>query len=185
MKKRLLNESSVRQMMKLANIQSLTENFLDETEGLEETKEVTEEEVTEENLNGQVFEDDEMPPMDDVPMGDEEPPMDDVPMADEVPEEAPGEPVTVDSDEFVQDLLSLLQRHNFAVSTDEEPPMDAEVPMDDEAPVDDIPMGDEEPLAEITVDEESLEETDAPVDENFVNEVTRRVAKRILRTSSV
>jgi hypothetical protein len=187
MKKRLINESSVRKMMKLANIQALTENFLDETEELEETQD-----VTEESLGSQVFErhDDEMPPeelpSDDMSMDAEEPPMDDMP--DEAPEELgdepAGEPVTVDSDEFVQDLLSLLQKHNFAVSTDEGPPMD-DMPMDDEEPpMDDVPMGDEEPLAEVAVDEENLEETDAAVDEDVVNEITRRVAERILQASS-
>ena len=47
MKKRLLNETAVRKMMKLANIEALTENFLDETNELEETQEVNEEEVNE------------------------------------------------------------------------------------------------------------------------------------------
>ena len=55
MKKRLLNESAVRKMMKLANIEALTENFLDETNELEETQEVNEEEVNEE-VNEEVVE---------------------------------------------------------------------------------------------------------------------------------
>ena len=84
MKKRLLNETTVRKMMKLANIQPLTESFLEETEGLEETQDVTEEEVTEEGAGVYDRDDDMGAP--DMDTGEEELPMDTEPVDDVAPE---------------------------------------------------------------------------------------------------
>ena len=179
MKKRLLSESSVRKFMKLANIQSLTENFLDETEGLEETQDVTEEvteEIAEEGMGGVYARDDEAmegeldAPMDDAPMDDA--PMDDAPMDD-----APaGETVSIDVEQLVNDIVGALNAQGADVSMDSDDAGDPDADLaSDEPPA----MEDEEaPMME----DDSLEEQAA--DEDMVAEVTRRVAQRILQTQT-
>lgn len=187
MKKRLLSESSVRKFMKLANIQSLTENFLDETEGLEETQDVTEEvteEIAEEGMGGVYARDDEAmegeldAPVDDAPVDDA--PMDDAPMDD-----APaGETVSIDVEQLVNDIVGALNAQGADVSMDSDDAGDLDADLaSDEPPA----MEDEEaPMMEDDMapmmEEDSLEEQAA--DEDMVAEVTRRVAQRILQTQT-
>ena len=177
MKKRLLSESSVRKFMKLANIQSLTENFLDETEGLEETQDVTEEvteEIAEEGMGGVYARDDE------AMEGELDAPMDDAPMDD-----APaGETVSIDVEQLVNDIVGALNAQGADVSMDSDDAGDLDADLaSDEPPA----MEDEEaPMMEDDMapmmEEDSLEEQAA--DEDMVAEVTRRVAQRILQTQT-
>ena len=192
MKKRLLSESSVRKFMKLANIQSLTENFLDETEGLEETQDVTEEvteEIAEEGMGGVYARDDEAmegeldAPMDDAPMDDA--PVDDAPMDDAPMDDAPaGETVSIDVEQLVNDIVGALNAQGADVSMDSDDAGDLDADLaSDEPPA----MEDEEaPMMEDDMapmmEEDSLEEQAA--DEDMVAEVTRRVAQRILQTQT-
>ena len=188
--KRLLNEDITRKFMKLANIEPLAENFLDKT--------VTEtDEVTEEGFLAEL--DDELPPEEEDPMTDL-PPMDDEPMDDEpmddMPAEEPAAPggdldvtgiVQAVTDALAQELEAQGHPVDIDVADEGEAPMDdmpAEDPMDD-MPAED-PMGPEagEELAEASVEEE-LEEADINVseelDEDTINEITRRVAERLLK----
>jgi len=184
MKKRLLNETAVRKMMKLANIQTLTENFLEETEGLEETQDVTEEEVAEEGMGVYDRDDDiDAPDMDapDMDAGAEDLPMDDEPVDDLAPEPAAeGGEVTVDNDDLIRDLLGVLQQHGFQAEVEGDAPVD-DAPVDD-APLDDAPLDDAPVDDEPVMEEEAV--TEETVDEDVVNEITRRVAQRILQASS-
>ena len=185
MKKRLLNETAVRKMMKLANIEALTENFLDETNELEETQEVNEEEVNEEEVTEDVAEEGMGAVYD----------RDDEPMGDDAAADA-GPTVSIDVEKLVSDIVAALNAQGADVSVDDGAPADDapldDAPMDD-APVDDAPLGDdpmeEEFVAEETVsedetvnEEETLEEE--TVEEDLVNEITRRVAQRILQNAS-
>jgi len=186
--KRLLNEDITRKFMKLANIAPLAENFLDKT--VTETDEVTEE--------GFIAElDDEMPPEEEAPM-DDLPPMDDEPM-DDMPDEEPAAPAAPGGG---LDVTGIVQAVTDALAQELEAqghPVDIDVADEGEAPMDDMPeedpMGDmpeEDPmaphggeeLAEASVEEE-LEEADINVseelDEDTINEITRRVAERLLK----
>ena len=172
MKKRLLNESSVRKMMKLANIQSLTENFLDETD-----------EIAEEGMGSVYARDDEDPdgemgpPMDDAPMDDA--PMDDAPMDDE--EGAPAGPtVSIDVEQLVNDIVGALNAQGADVSMDSDVPDELGV---EPGPDDELDM-DAEPEMELDDEAAPMMEMDDEVDEDLVAEVTRRVAQRILQTQS-
>jgi hypothetical protein len=182
MKKRLLNEASVRKMMKLANIQSLTENFLDETD-----------EIAEEGMGSVYARDDEDPdgemgppmddaPMDDAPMDDapmDDAPMDDAPMDDE--EGAPAGPtVSIDVEQLVNDIVGALNAQGADVSMDSDVPDELGV---EPGPDDELDM-DAEPEMELDDEAAPMMEMDDEVDEDLVAEVTRRVAQRILQTQS-
>ena len=152
MKKSLLTESEIRKFMKFADIGSLTENFIDAS--AEES--VTEETVAEEGVVEETLE-----------------------------EEAVESPA-----DFVQDLVDVIMQHlpgtEISVEKGEEDLGDEEAPMDDmgdeEAPMGD--MGDEEAPSEMPGDEMPApddEEEEEPDMDALMQEVTRRVAARLLK----
>ena len=170
------------------------EEEVSEDAELTEENEVTEEDVTEEGMGMAYARDDEEEPMDDAPMDElppEEEPLDDAP--EELDAEAPAGDGDLDVTAIVQAVTDALaqeldsQGHPVDIDVEggEGEGMD-DAPMDD-APMDDAPMDDaeEEPAGEeedpvledfesagITVEEE--------LDEEYLNEITRRVAQRLL-----
>jgi len=191
----MLNEGEIRKMMKFANIKNLTENFLetkldeeavteedtleegeDEEETLEEEA-ATEEETLEEEAHEEELE------LDADPMG-EEPPMDDeLPMGDEPAAAAPAgnEEIAKQLAAGIADLLSQVLDVDVESTDDgmadepalEEPALDEPAP---EAPPE------EEPVMEMghPEEEEELPREGDMYQEDLVNEITRRVAKRLL-----
>ena len=176
MKKRLLNEHTTRKFMKLAGLQPLSENFFTTT--LEE-------------------EEDELPDEDFLggEPGDEladEAPLDDLPP--EEPMEV-GDEGGVDVHALVDAIAAAIQQET-GVSVDveggaggEEPELDLgdtelEEPIDDGDPLGDEAVADEEdPMLEASDGTEEVEEEEEELDESFLNEVTHRVAKKILELS--
>lgn len=155
-KKLILNESVTRRFMRLAEIESkFTDQFLTEL-GEDELE-----------LGG-------------PDMGAEEP----LP-GDEGPEEAPeeeevGETVEVDPNELVSDIVAALQKQGADVSMEggeEEEALDGEemepIPGEEELPPEEEPLMQELEDANVSV-------TD---DEATINEVARRVAKRLVAAS--
>tara|TARA_B100000902_G_C27096699_1_gene806644 strand:- start:129 stop:662 length:534 start_codon:yes stop_codon:yes gene_type:complete len=173
MKKSLLTESEIRKFMKFANIGTLTENFIENTSATDTLEEEVVEETTQE-LEEAAHEDDKM--------------------EESVIEEETLEEEVEDPAEFVQDLVDVIMKHMDADITVEksadEPEMDdmgAEPEMDE--PMDDEPeMGDEEAAPEMPGDDEPMsgemapeDEEEPPMMEDLVNEVTKRVAARLLK----
>ena len=173
-KKNLLNESTVRQFMKYANIGALAENFVTETYG--------DEEIVEE---GDYMEEEEIDvpvddvPVDDVPVDDvavDDVAVDDVAVDDVEADEMGAEPEISMSEEEALALadglttaLTDLTGHEFTATGAEE----AELPGDD-APVEDVVV-DEVPPEEDGV----LEGVDMIDEDEVVAETVRRVTKRI------
>ena len=174
-KKNLLNESTVRQFMKYANIGALTENFVSETYAMEE-----------EEVDMPV---DDMPvddmPVDDVPVDDVE--VDDVEVDDVEVDDVGAEPEISMSEEEALALadgltaaLTDLTGHEFTASPApdaEEVSADVELSGDEgtvddaDAAVDGLEVSDEE--------EEVLEGVSMIDEEEIVNETLRRVTSRI------
>jgi hypothetical protein len=152
--KKMLNEATVRKMMKLANIPSLTDKFI---------KENYFEYPVEEEMAYQ--RDEEEMPMDDAPM--EEPEME---MDAELDMEEPAGDDLPAAEELVQDLMGVLEKHfedvefNVEVEGGEEMPMDEpamEMPEDEpEMDLEEPAMDEEEPMMETDLEEEALEEAD-------------------------
>lgn len=150
----MLNEATVRKMMKLANIPSLTDKFI---------KENYFEYPVEEEMAYQ--RDEEEMPMDDAPM--EEPEME---MDAELDMEEPAGDDLPAAEELVQDLMGVLEKHfedvefNVEVEGGEEMPMDEpamEMPEDEpEMDLEEPAMDEEEPMMETDLEEEALEEAD-------------------------
>ncbi len=190
--KNLLNESTIRKFMKLANMEPLAEEFVsthlqteDEEVELEEgtEEEETIEETTDETIDemgGDYMGKDDDEPMDDLG-GEEEMPMDDEPM-DDMDMGGDAE-VSLDEEEVaalkaaLEAAQSVMDKLAGGLGGDEE-----EMPMDDE-PMDDMgepemeePMGDEE---------EMMEDEDLGidlVDENeLVSEVLKKVVNRLAK----
>lgn len=151
---KMLNEATVRKMMKLANIPSLTDKFI---------KENYFEYPVEEEMAYQ--RDEEEMPMDDAPM--EEPEME---MDAELDMEEPAGDDLPAAEELVQDLMGVLEKHfedvefNVEVEGGEEMPMDEpamEMPEDEpEMDLEEPAMDEEEPMMETDLEEEALEEAD-------------------------
>ena len=202
MKKQLLNESDIRKMMKFANIGALTDGFverlnevsettaleeddtLEEDESLEEEKSLEEDDaleegesleeddtleemkhddkegVQEEGMGGAYGKDDDMPPMDDEPVGDDMPPMDDEPMDDEM---GAGGEMSLSEEEA--DVLIALGERLAAAKVDDTDELGAMA--DDEGVGMDADAMEDEPLEEVELDED------------LVNEVLSRVARRL------
>ena len=179
--KQLLSESTIRRFMKLASIDRLSGNFISEMgmspkrddEDEEDMSEMAapglrdeEEDLTEIEIGEDVFTEEEDPEgIDDMPMDDEpaDAPMDDMPMDDDLGDEGlDGDADMSLSTDEVDLLIDLGKRLESASA--------GEAGMDD-APIDDAPM-DDAPM------------DDAPVDdkEDLVNEILRRVTKRLLRS---
>ena len=169
MKKSLLSESEIRKFMKFANIGTLTESFIENNAALEE--EVVEE-ATEELEEG--YHD---------PAGRDED------MDEGAHEETLEEKMDADEQaEFIQDLVNVIMDHTGGkievvsgeegADDDMDMDMDAE-PMDmDAAPMDE-PIGDEPDSGEMAPEMDDEEEDMA----GLVNEVTKRVAARLLRAN--
>ena len=202
--KKILEENTIRRFMKLANVGNLTDSFLAEAtkddpksneEGNSENTET--EETTNEELELD-FDDDVLEEQDDMDMGDDDMDMgdDDMDMEDD-DMDMDDDDMDMDDDEMgaadislteeeAQLLIDLGERLQSAMGEDEDDePMDDE-PMDDEPmddePMDDDPMGgepDEEPAPGTRGTGMAYENTQEEKDE-IVQEVLRRVTKRIL-----
>ena len=201
--KNLLNESTIRKFMKLANMEPLAEEFVsthlqtedeeveleegtEEEETLEETTDETIEETTDETIDemgGYMGKDDDEP-MDDL--GGEEP-MDDEPMDDLGGEEEMGGDAEVSLDEEeVAALKAALEAaqsvmDKLAGGLGDEEPMDdlggEEEPMDDMGePEMDDPAGRDVDMME----EEELEEEDLGIDLVDENELVAEVLKKVV-----
>ena len=198
--KNLLNESTIRKFMKLANMEPLAETFVSSYLQTEDEEVELEEANDEEIEEGKHEKDDDKDEVeegmadalgkddmdDDEPMGDlgGEEPMDDEPMDDLGGEEEMGGDAEVSLDEeevaalkaALEAAQSVMDKLAGGLGGDEE-----EMPMDDE-PMDDMgepemeePMGDEEPAMRDDVMED--DQFDA-----YIAEVTKRVAKRIIKS---
>lgn len=200
MSKKLLKEGTVRKFMKLANLSSFSNNFVNEKydmdEELEEGDMAYKRDDLDEGGMGMAYkrddlheeedalEDPESGDEDDEPMGDNEELFKRVvkAIADELDVEVDLEDATGGGDDMDMDLGD----------EDDEPmddePMDDE-PMDDE---DDEPMGDEEALEEEALNEAILNllnrsniqvVDDSVMTEALVKRVAARVARRLLKES--
>ena len=206
--KNLLNESTIRKFMKLANMEPLAEEFVSthlQTEDEEvELEEGTEEEETLEEVEDETIDEmggDYMGKDDDEPMGDEDP-MGDmgdedemVDMDDEDMEDMGGDAEVTLDEEDVQALKSALEAAQSVMDKlagglggdEEEMPMDDE-PMDDmgEPEMDEPEMDD--PAGRDMMEEEELEEEEDLgigvdlVDENeLVAEVLKKVVNKLAK----
>ena len=168
MKKQLLNESEVRKLMKFANLAALSENFV---QNLEEEDETLSEEETvpeEEDLMEQPLDEQDPEPEPLEAPDEDEVPEDDMAM-DLGAEEDASDGVTAEvtiGDEEASALMGVLQQLEDAMGEDEGEEMPEEMP--EEVP-EEMP-------------EEELEESGIKLyeDDDIVNEVTRRVAQRLL-----
>ena len=182
MKKQLLNESDIRKMMKFANIAPLTDGFVErlneasETTALEEDDTLEEgehEDVQEEGAPAKADDDVQEEGMGAYGKDDDEPAeepavelADELPMDDELPAEEPGaEGEMTLSDEEAQVLIDLGNRL-AAAQGDEEPMGDMDLGAED-----DLDLGAEDEDEEMPLEEE--------LDEELVNEVIARVARRL------
>ena len=198
MKKRLLNEQTTRRMMKLANMPALVENFIEETEEMEEGMGVYDRD------------EDEAPPVDDMPIDDapveDEEAVEDVPLDDEVPpvdmEPEAGAPEegseVAQAQDALVDALAMLSKLPGAKPVEIEgegaPEAEAgeELPLDE--PAEELPLEEPPPEEEEEVPDEveedlaaagvTIDEDDAVNEDDIINEVTRRVARRLLRESA-
>mgnify|MGYP001358678573 CR=1 FL=1 len=198
MKKQLLKESEIRRMMKFANIGSLSDPFVDKLNEMamyDEEEPMMEEEGDEEELEGS-------PPEVDAE-ADPEPEVDPEPELDAEPELADAEGgTTVEAGlEGLNAFLEAAMAHpdeirekvqvEMADDADAmaDPMGDDPVALDAELPGPEGEAGDAEPLppgdeeADDMQLEQELEEADLQLqeDDEFVNEVVRRVAKRLLK----
>ena len=162
-KKKLLSEAQVKRFMGLAGLNPINENYMDENM-YEEEKEAPMMEAEEE-----VEIDDEMPPMADEEseMGpEEEPEMEDGAADVEMDEQDLAD---------VADALSVLQ-DKLGPLLDQATPGEEEVPAD-------MDMDAEEPEMDADLEDVDVEpspEEEEEMQERIVNEVARRVAKRIV-----
>ena len=159
--KKVLKESTIRKMMKLANIPALSEKFIQEN-------------YYTYNEQDEVEAEDELAL--DVPM--DEPPMDDVEMDAEMELEEPAGDDLPAAEKLVTDLMDVISDHfpEVVIDVDTEEPageeeveMDAEVELEEpmpEEPMDD--MGGEELELDAEVEEEEpMMETDLEEEESF------------------
>ena len=190
--KKLLKESEIRKMMKFANIGALSDTFVEklnegeyfEEEAVEEVLSLTEEEDEDEDL-GPEPEPEE--PVVDEPAPDE--PMDE-PLGDEGPGDAGGTTVEAGLEGLNAFLEAAVEhpdeiREKVNVELTDEPALDE--PLGDEPALDE-PAGDEPEGLDLDAPdemspEEELEEAQIELEEDdtFVNEVVRRVARRLLK----
>ena len=166
--KSLLNESTIRRFMKLADMDNLAENYI-------ERSTFTEEEEIEEGY-GMPKSDDEEEPMkmkEEEEMGAEE--MDAEEMGPEEMDAAPEEGGA--DEELVQRIVSAIasaveQETGVPVSV-EGAEEEEEVEMPEEEEEVEMEMGGEEPAMRDMMEEENFD--------NYIAEVTKRVAARILK----
>jgi len=182
---KLLNENTIRRFMKLANVNALTNNFISE----KYVKTPAEDEDEDTQAEGMYARDDESDAL-----REEE---DELAPEDEMPEESPDEEMDMEMDmggeeegaigaadislteEEARLLVDLGERLSAAMAEEVEEPMEDE-PMEDE------PMEDEA-AADEPLSDEPAEEDPAMGDrmfenhEDIVNEVLKRVTKRIVK----
>ena len=179
---KLLAENTIRRFMKLANVEGLTENFMEDLEErgaamapakrgkkkMEEEVEETNEEINEEeevdleeNFGDLQEEEDEEDVEMDAELGDEP----EAPAAE--PDGAADMSLT---EEEAQLLIDLGERLSAAMGGAEEAPADDMAAMDDEDDMD--AMGDMDPEGEEDMVQEDQEE--------LVNEIFKRVTKRLV-----
>lgn len=193
-KKTLLNETQIRQFMKLASLEPLTGGFvknLSETHGrgmndgpqyAGRVRVMEEEDLEADPMSPDMGVDMEEPPMEELPM--EEPPM-------EEPEASPEEEQVGDQMISVSDLLTAItaaiekitgeETSGEIVDDEEAPEADTDVEMDmdmEEEPADDTAEDPAEEILENT-DEEITEDTN----DDLVEQITKRVAARILKSA--
>ena len=196
MKKQMLTEAEIKKMMRFANIHPLSDKFLkenEEAEKAEDAKQEEEEELSEDNTDtndtsieegGMSYKRDDDENIEEE-MGEEE--VVDV-EDDPMPEMEPEADAAGGTEDMVNRLVAgfaelVADVTGVPVSSetsDDEAPMDDELPMDDEPAMDDEPGGRdmyEETTTELEETNTELEETTT---EDIVNEVTRRVAKRLV-----
>ena len=170
-KKNLLNENTVREFMKFANLGALAENFVSETYG-------SEEEPVEE---GSYMEDEEgMEPMDadaPAPEADADDAMDladDAP-SEELPPEAIGaleKAVEAAADAMLDALAPFGVEGEASVEGDDAPPMDLDA-------ADDLPGDEPAPAMDMAGEDEILDEVDMIDEDEVVNETMTRVMNRL------
>jgi hypothetical protein len=201
--KNLLNESTIRKFMKLANMEPLAETFVSthlqtedeeveleeandeeieegkhdkEEDEKEEVKEATDETIDE--MGGDYMGKDDDEPMDDL--GGEEP-MDDEPMDDLGGEEEMGGDAEVSLDEeevaalkaALEAAQSVMDKLAGGLGGDEE-----EMPMDDE-PMDDMDMGEPE-MEDPAGRDEMMEDEELGIDLVDENELVAEVLKKVV-----
>ena len=185
---RLLKENTIRRFMKLANVQSLTDNFIHEKyaykadDGDENEDESPEELKEQEDLELE----DEEAPEEDMEMDMEEEPEEDMDMEMDMEEDPEGDLGAADislTEEEAQLLIDLGERLQGAMAgageedmdMEEEPEEDMEMDMEEEPEEDmDMDMEDEEPG--MGMDAAALQESRSEI----INEVLKRVTKRIV-----
>ena len=174
MKKQLLQESEIRKMMKFANIGALSNGFVDRLTEAEEADETVDEgmyseEEMEETLS---LEEQDADPMDDMPADDE--PADDMELED------PGAEGDLElSEEEAQVLVDLGERLAGQLGGDMDDDMGDDMgDLDVEDELGDMPdEGDDmEPVMEMAHPDDEKNEG---LGEDLVNEVARRVSKRL------
>ena len=166
--KNLLNENTIRRFMKLANVDSLTNNFIAESYAIEEEdentdtdggpiSEVEEEEEDLELLQGEEESFDAQP--------DDE--IEDEPIEDEPMDDVLGEADISLTEEEAQLLIDLGDRLRDALGAegDEDMDLDMDEPAMDEPEIDEMPPEEEEEVLQ----------------EALVAEVLKRVTRRIIR----
>ena len=177
--KKALNESTVRKFMKLANIGGLTENFVDKTiKGEEDTEEVD----TLEEMGGEL---DELPPEE---MGAE---LDELPPEEDAMGDVPPETVEAIVDAIADALESVtgVEINVDSAGGGEEVELDAEEEGGEEELLGTAEDALDDPAGEEWDEvEEALDAADVSLEEKFnqeafINEVTKRVAKRLLSLS--
>ena len=165
--KKLLNESTVRRFMKLANVDTLTNNFIQDRFQINEQ----EEEPIEDEMSPE-------PEAEDFPVEDEAP-EELEPEMEEDPEAEMGAADISLTEEEAELLIDLGERLKEAMDADAE---------EDMGEIEDEPMGDEieEPMEDEAPVEPGMEEEEEipePLQENrdaIVREVLKRVTKRVL-----
>jgi len=179
MKKLILTESNTKRFMKLASIGALSEQFVAESD--KETMEETEEAVTE-------TDDSSLEEGDAYKRDLEENVEENI---EETTDLTEAETVNVDVVELVDSILDAVSGATGMDISREggEEEVPGEEMLDDEpdlgAPEEELPVEDPMPGEEPAPEEEPMpgeeEEEELMMQEKFVNEVTRRVAKRLLK----
>jgi len=200
-KNNLLNEGTIRRFMKLANVDALTDTFVEKI--TEASYEVEEQDPPAAPLEEMGMEhgtygarDDEMDVEVDVVDVEDE---DEAPVGDE--EAAPEAPAEGDVVSLAKAVLDAVERAVnevvpglVSLEDDDEVPMDEPMPPVDEpldvpaeeemmeapeAPVEET-ITEEEPVQEST--EETIEEVNVVEDEDLINEVAKRVTARLVKS---
>ena len=182
MKKKLLSEAQVRRFMGLAGINPLKEMAYKHDDELDEMRGSAKKDDEMREMRGSMKNDDEMREMrgsmkkDDEMREEEEKDMDN-PAADVEIDEEDLADVKEALDTLQDKLAPLLDQ---AEGGEEEPADDMDMGDEDEEPADDMDMGDDEEEGDEDMDAELQEVMMELSEDEIVNEVARRVAKRIV-----